>query len=347
MEGNIKHGVVALGAALALVIGGSSGATTTGAASTDSEQKKATPTSQVLPGISAGTYYPRTTARWAGSINVYNHAAVNGGYGRYYAPGLRTDTGFTGDVKSCNAGSSSAESQAATLRAINYVRSLNGLYPVSMNATLNWRSQATALIMAANQTLSHYPTSSWKCYTSSGAANAARSNLALGYPSITSSGVVGMYMRESGASNYAVGHRRWLLNPFTTQMGTGSTDTANAITVVGPTSYARPNPAWVSWPSMGYFPNTLEPNGRWSLSAGNKRMSFARATVRVYRNGVQISASKNPVHNGYAMPTIVWQIPPSIAKTGSFKVVVSGIRKAGTRKKFTRAYGIAMFTPSS
>ncbi len=233
------------------------------------------------------------------------------------------------------------------MRAINYVRSLNGLYPVSLNATLNARSQYTALMMSANKTLSHYPGTSWRCYTGTGAANAARSNLALGYPSITSAGVVGMYMKESGSSNYAVGHRRWLLNPFTTQMGTGATETANAITVMGPTSYYRPNPAWVSWPSMGYFPNTLEPNGRWSLSSGNRSVSFARAQVRVYRNGVPIYAAKNPVHNGYAMPTIVWQVPASIAKSGSFRVVVSGIRRAGKRKSFSRSYGVAMFTPSN
>ena len=119
-------------------------------------------------------------------------------------------------------------------------------------------------------------------------------------------------MRDPGSDNGA-GHRRWLLNPFATTMGTGSTDTANAMTVVGPTAAGRPNPAWVSWPSAGYFPTTLEPGGRWSLSAGNKQMDFRRATVRVYRNGVAVRATKLGVHNGYAQPSLVWQLPAGTA----------------------------------
>ena len=226
-------------------------------------------------GRAARAAIPRTTARWAGSINTYSYSAVNAAYWREFAPGLDVATGYTGDDSTCSPGTTSYESQAATVRAINYVRSLSGLYPVSLNADLNARSQYTALLMSANKTLSHHPSSSWRCYTATGATNAARSNLALAYPSITSAGVVGLYMKEMGSSNYAVGHRRWLLNPFTTQMGTGATDTANAVTVIGPTSASRPNPAWVSWPTPGYFPNALEPNGRWSLSTGNRAMSFA------------------------------------------------------------------------
>ncbi len=345
MEGNITRQAVALVTALTFTVGGG-GVVADAAASGADEGRATVATSQVLAaGVAARSRVRRTTARWAGSINVYNRAAVNAAYWRDYAAGLSTPTGYTGDVDSCNVGGTSAESQAATLRAINYVRSLSGLYPVSFNATLNARSQYTALMMSANKTLSHHPTSNWRCYTGTGAANAGRSNLALAYPSLTSAGLVGMYMKELGSSNYAVGHRRWLLNPFSIQMGSGATNTANAITVIGPTSMYRPNPAWVSWPSMGYFPDTLEPNGRWSLSAGDRRMNFKNARVRVYRNGALVQTVKNPVANGYAMPTIVWQMPASISKSGSFKVVVSGIRK-GKRKKVTRTYGVAMFTPS-
>lgn len=271
---------------------------------------------------------------------------MNSSYWRSYASGLSMPTGYTGSDSACNPGTVTASSRAATLRAINYVRSLAGLYPVRLNATLNARSQRTALMMSANKRLSHYPTTSWRCYSAAGAANAARSNLALAYPRITSAGVVGMYMRDAGASNTAVGHRRWLLNPFTTAMGTGATETANAITVIGPRNNYRPNPAYVAWPSAGYFPNTMEPNGRWSLSAGNRKANFARATVRVYRNGVPIRATKLRVHNGYAMPTLVWQMPASVSKSGNFRVVVRGIRHTGKKRTYARAYTVSMFTPS-
>ena len=224
-----------------------------------------------------------TTARWSRAIDVRSHDAVATAYARDYVPGLDTPTGWTGDDSGCRSGASSAASRAATLRAVNFVRSLGGLAPVSFEATLNARSQQTALIMSANQSLSHTPPRTWRCWTRTGSDNAGRSNLALSYPSITSAGLVGLYMGEPGTTNQAVGHRRWLMNPFATSMGTGSTGTANAITVIGPQSSSRPNPAWVSWPTAGWFPSPLEPHGRWSLSAGSTSTSFASATVRLRR----------------------------------------------------------------
>jgi len=199
--------------------------------------------------------------------------------------------------------------------------------------------------MSANRSLSHNPPTSWRCWSSAGATNAGVANLALTFPAVSSAGVVGQYLTDSGSSNRAAGHRRWLLNPFSTTMGSGSTGTANAITVIGPTSTTRPNPAWVAWPTAGYFPNQLEPAGRWSLSAGNGAMSFTYATVRVYRNGNLIQTVKNPVVSGYARPTLVWQVPTSIARAGSFQVFVSGIRKSGTTQRYTRSYTVKMFTP--
>jgi hypothetical protein len=254
-------------------------------------------------------------------------------------------TGWTGSDSTCNAGTSSATSRAATLRALNYARSLAGLAPVTFSTTLDARAQRTALIMSANHSLSHDPPSSWRCWNSTGATNAGVANLALTYPKVSSAGVVGQYLTDAGSKNAAAGHRRWLLNPFSTTMGSGSTGTANAITVIGPTSSTRPNPAYVAWPTAGYFPSTLEPGGRWSLSAGNRAMSFTYATVRVYRNGNLVQTVKNPVASGYAQPTLVWQVPADIARSGSFQVVVSGIRKSGTTQRYTHSYMVKMFTP--
>ena len=76
-------------------------------------------------------------------------------------------------------------------------------------------------------------------------------------------------------------------------------------------------------------------------------MSFTYATVRVYRNGNLVQTVKNPVASGYAQPTLVWQVPADIAKSGSFQVVVSGIRKSGTTVRYSRSYTVNMFTPSA
>ncbi len=291
-----------------------------------------------------GSIYGGTTGRWSGAVPVGSKAAVNAAYWRAYAPGLSVPTGYTGNESRCIAGGVSGASLAATRNAINFVRSLGGLAPVSFNSALNSRSQQTALMMSANKALSHSPSRSWRCYTSVGAYNAGRSNLALAYPKITSAGVVGLYMQDPGGSNYGVGHRRWLLNPFATSMGSGSTNVANAITVIGPSSSARPNPTFVSWPTAGYFPNTIEPSGKWSLSAGNGGVSFSRSTVAVYRNGHRIAATKLRVENGYAQPTMAFDIPASQARSGTYTVVVHGIRAGSHWYSYT--YHVSMFTPS-
>jgi uncharacterized protein YkwD len=340
--------LVAVGATVLVMVGGASaplsGSTTAASRSVQAPDRA---TQIRVPTSTGARASGRTTARWSGAIKVGSRSAVDNAYVTQFAPGLELGTGYTGSDSSCQPGSTSAASRAATLRAANFTRSLGGLAPVRFSPTLNDRAQRTALLMSANQALSHAPPRGWRCWTSVGAANAGRSNIALSYPAITSAGVIELYMRDPGSDNGAVGHRRWLLNPFATTMGTGSTDTANAMTVIGPTAARRPNPAWVSWPTAGYFPQTLEPGGRWSLSAGNKQMDFRRATVRVYRNGKAVPATKLRVTGGYAQPTLVWQLAASAARSGTFKVVVRGAHLAGSSKSVGRTYVVRMFAPSS
>lgn len=298
---------------------------------------------ETTPAAQSANY--AVTGRWAGSVNTGSLAAVNAAYWSRYAAMQNRPIGWTGSVSGCYAGYTPASANAATLSALNYVRSLAGLAPVTFSSTLNYYAQRTALMMAANRTLSHYPSSGWRCYSSTGATTASRSNLALAYPALGAGQIVDLYMDDRGSSNTAVGHRRWILNPFSTAMGSGSTTTSNALQVIGPSSASRPNPAYVGWPTAGYFPNALEPGGRWSLSAGSKRVSFARSVVRVWWNGHAIPVRKYGVQNGYAQPTLVWQMPSTFPKTGTYRVTVSKIKYKGKRKKRTYTYYVRMFTP--
>lgn len=339
----------ALGLTLSLTLGALSGmgAPSATPASSHPDAGRHGETGVVAPPVLSASRARVASGRWQGALDTADRVAVDAAYRSDFAAGLSTPTGFTGDVSSCRAGDSSVESRAATLRAVNFARSLAGLAPVTFSATLDARAQLTALMMSANHRLDHAPPSSWRCWTRTGADNAGRSNLALASPSLTSAGLVRMYLDEPGSTNTAVGHRRWLLNPFSTEMGSGSTDDANALTVIGPTSATRPNPAYVSWPTAGWFPAPLEPDGRWSLSAGNRRTSFARASVRVYRNGTLVPTTRYAVHNGYAQPTLVWQLPDSVAKSGTFHVEVTGIRIGRKARKHSWSYDVSMFSPSS
>ena len=288
------------------------------------------------------------TTRYRYAVRTSSRAAVNAAYLTKYAPFLSQPTGYVGRPSACQVGSQSAASRAGTLSALNFVSSLGGLAPVRFGVTLNRRAQVTAMLMSANQRLSHYPTRSWRCWTSTGASNAAKANLALSWPRITSGRTISLFMQEPGSANTAVGHRRWLMNPDTAWMGSGATNDSGAITVVGPTAAGRPNPAYVGWPTAGYFPGPLEPSGRCSLSAGNRGTSFARASVTTHRwvNGgwVRVSTRKHRVQTGYARPTLVWQVY-GVSRTGTYKVTVSGIKKPGTTRLARHVYVVRMFTP--
>jgi uncharacterized protein YkwD len=293
--------------------------------------------------LSAGS---RVTGRWSGAVHTWDKASVNSAYWSQYAPKLSLPIDWLGgSILGCLPGLSALSSNNATLSALNYVRSLAGLAPVTFSAAMNAAAQRAALMMDANDALSHDPSSSWRCWSQTGATAASKSNLALAWPSLKSGQIIDLYMNDIGGENVAVGHRRWVLNPFSTVMGTGSTSTANALTVIGPTSSTRPNPRYVAWPTQGYFPTTMEPSGRWSLSAGLKSVSFGRARVAVYRNGVRVPATKYPIHNGYAQPTLVWQLAGSVPKSGNFKVVVTRIHRRGIRRALSYTYKVNLFTP--
>ncbi len=291
----------------------------------------------------------RVTARWSSAVDTTSKSAVNSAYWSRYAPKQTLSIDWLlGSISGCLPGITSSSTNQATLSSLNFVRSLAGLAPVTFSSSMNSAAQRAALIMAANQALSHNPSSSWKCWTSSGAATAAKSNLALSYPSLKAGRIIELYMDDPGSSNTAVGHRRWLLNPFTTTMGSGSTDTANAIQVLGPTNAYRPNPRWVAWPASGYFPNTMEPNGRWSLSSGYRDVSFRYASVAVYKSdGSKVpNVRKYTPHGGYAQPTLVWQMPSTFPKSANYTVVVTGIKKSGYSGTLKSKYTVRLFTPS-
>jgi len=57
-------------------------------------------------------------------------------------------------------------------------------------------------------------------------------------------------MQDEGTWNYAVGHRRWILYSKLLTIGSGNTDTTNALWVVGDfaSSYPSNMPEFIAWP---------------------------------------------------------------------------------------------------
>ncbi len=170
-------------------------------------------------------------------------------------------------------------------------------------------------------------------------------------------------MVDAGNGNDEAGHRRWILYPQTTAMGTGDVPgngngypMANALGVIDTSTYGNPRPAtrdsFVAWPARGYVPYQTIPV-RWSFSYAGA--DFSAAAVAMRRNGAAVPVSLETVYNGYGENTLVWvpdnQNPnappvnnPPAADT-TVTVTVSNVFISGAPQNFT--YQVIVFDPST
>ena len=256
------------------------------------------------------------------ATNNWSRDAVINYYNSEYVTSNGVVSGWSGDVPSCTAGDISTGYRAATTRRVNYYRGMCGLPAVdNIDGVQNSGDQESALIMSRNNNLSHYPDSSWYCYSVAGAAASSKSNIALG---AAGPGAIDLYMQDSGTDNYFCGHRRWILFPPQTTMGNGSvtpTSTyypANALWSTGPFGSRPSAPEYIAWPPPGYVPIDFI-FARWSFSVNRQvehnpdHVNFTGASVSMTRNGVPLSLAVNallPTFNSgsfYGDHTIVWE----------------------------------------
>lgn len=297
---------------------------------------------QLAPGLQ-GT--PSATA----AIDTTNRQAVIDAYRNLFLPALAVPNDWNGNVASCTAGSTSAAYASATFQMVDYFRGMAGLgTPMGRNATKDAKDQRAALMMHANGQLSHTPPTSFLCYTADGAEAAGSSNLAGGGPTAAGASAITLYVQDYGSSNTALGHRRWILYPRQTEMGTGSTSAYNALWVIGAFGARPASPGFVAWPPAGFVPYpTTYP--RWSFSLNsNSSVDFSAATVAMTRSGSPVGLTVLPVEVGYGDPTIGWE--PSGIVTGpgmadqTYVVTVSNVKVNGTPTQFT--YTVTIIDPN-
>jgi hypothetical protein len=255
---------------------------------------------------------------------------------------------WTGDVDTGVAGTTSAAFKDDVRRRINFYRALVALpADITFDATKSSKCQEAALMMARNNALSHTPPANWLSYTAAGAEAAGSSNLALGS---FGPGSVDRYMRDDGANNAVVGHRRWLHYSRAQVMGTGDVPPdggfapANAIWVIGDFKPA-PAPRFTAWPNRGFSPFPLMP-ARWSLSYPGAGFAAATVTMTQSGNNVPVTVISGST-TGVGDNTIVWTpagLPAALAADTTYNITISGI--TGTGVPPSHSYSVTLFDPA-
>lgn len=291
------------------------------------------------------------------AINLSSREESRIAHNTLYAAGEYADSAWDGSVSNCMAGTTASTFKELTLLRVNYYRAMAGVpSTVVLDDTFNSKNQAAALIMAANDMLSHTPSAEWHCFTAAGQEAAGNSNLALG-----SSGpdAINGYIEDDGANNYPVGHRRWVLYPQTRLMGTG--DVPPSATCRGANAnwildghFFDPRPVtrdgFVAWPPPGFVPYRIV-FPRWSLSYGDA--DFSGATVSMSEGGVPLAIVVEPIETGMGENTLVWYPAafdptsasawPRPAADTTYAVAISNVLVAGKPTNFS--YSVTVFDP--
>jgi len=204
---------------------------------------------------------------------------------------------WSGNVESCDPGDISPEGRSNALRMINLFRWLADLSPVQTDPELDRKAQACALLMRANNSLSHTPPQTWSCWTQEGADAAGSCNISTA-PGVSS---VAGYMVDSGNPT-TIGHRRWILSANFGPTGLGSTDRASCMWTMG--NWTTASKPWVAWPPAGVIPIqalgtfwfTTDSTG-WTIQSDS--ISLAGAQVTVTSDGSPLQVTVTQLLPGY------------------------------------------------
>jgi len=282
-------------------------------------------------------------------------------YQTVYQASIGVPVGWNGSISNCNPGTSSRASQEAAILRVNFFRAMAGVPAwITLDESHTAQAQAAAELFSANNSISHFPPTNWVCWSKDAADAAKNSNIDYG---LTGADSIDGYMIDGASNNAVVGHRRWLLYPWSQRMATGnvpasgSAYSANATWVFDTANWTGARPTtrtnFVSWPPPGFIPYSLVP-GRWSFSYPGADLSGT--TVAVSSNGIPISASLETYSSGVGENTVVW-VPsglstedyylgpfPKPAADTEFGVTVSNVLVGGISSSF--AYTVTVFDPS-
>lgn len=316
-------------------------------------------------------------------INTANKAEVRNAYiTRYQKNDVRMVQNYGSNVWGCQPGYINNQGAAAMLESWNFLRGLNGLNAVMVDvkSPITAYAQAAAMVQARNGRLSHTPAESgFACATDAAIRGSRHGNLAQSTGHTPAQQMLWYYIdysKDPNPVNDTLGHRLFMQDPQLSQAGLGVVNDYTSVQVRTGESYpgipaqamhnpSAPTPAWISWPSQGYFPKQLLPSlqdgkdvDRWSFSAYGADLSQANAAVFA-PNGQQLPATViRPGHPGVTYTprsiagysTLLIKLPalnaylPTGQEEKVFTVRVSGVR--GTAQS-EYSYQVRVFDPTT
>jgi len=207
----------------------------------------------------------------------------------------------------------------------NYVRFVAGLPGVTLDDTLNGDAQHGAVLLAAIDELTHYPSRPADMDNTFykrgyGATTSANISARWGYRDQTimlQSAVEGCMHDNNSLGNLSTaGHRRWLLNPALGKIGFGyaqsETDWSYIVTSVFDRSGTGCNFDFISWPAAGNHPtNLFDANNPWTVTLSTDvyktaSVKYVKITVTRQSDGKQWTFDKNTgdanYNNGIILP---------------------------------------------
>jgi hypothetical protein len=232
---------------------------------------------------------------------------------------------WSGSEAACAPGDISAQGRANALKLVNLYRFVAALPPVTTDPALDQQNQSCALMMHANNQLSHSPPSSWTCYSATGAEGAGKSNISP-TPGVEA---VDLYMADPG-NETTMGHRRWILSGSLGPIGLGSTDSYSCMWVIGGSGSA--DPPFTAWPPPGPFPfqavnasyAPIDQTG-WTIQSSSINLGGASVTITDAGNNRPVAVTS--LGNNYGSTYAIRMVPQGwTTEAGhTYSVSVTGV----------------------
>lgn len=265
-------------------------------------------------------------------------------------------------LSACNPGIVRSAEQQEAIAYVNEIRALHNLPPVMHDPSHDEHTRRAALIIVANDHLSHNPPNNLLCWSPEGALGSQKSNLAWAarLDDQPQKGFTTEYMIDSWWKDSAVdlvGHRRWLLDPFLQKVSFGRVDRPGSASTYSVTGVAlwviddeRTAPAGGSLPDFVAYPFEHYPadlfNAGLSMSFSaivdkenywaNQNVDLADATVTITDSSGTPLQVRNLMgaNDAFGVPNcLIWDA--DVQEGMRYEVKVDGVEYNGQEKGYS------------